>query len=1153
MKNLLTILMLVLIISFMNAQNNPAPYIGTNLARGEDLLELRLAVSCTAEYTQSVGGKPNASAYITTWLEAINDIYGREYCVRFKLIPNNDDLIFTDANNDPWPAVGEGGPCSTADNALLNAQGTQIDNLIGAANYDISHIFMIYPNGGGGCAGGFKTGISGPPSIPITRHEIGHQFSQPHTISNGGNNNFELSGGNWTIQGGNQQSYAHSSSYHELADHLLTTEANAGTKIPTNNTIPTVSAGADLAIPINTPFVLNGTAYDPDPGDVLTYAWDQLDRGIDQNSPVGDDSQGSLFMRFLPTQSSSRTIPKMSDVIAGNYQTSQENLPTQAREMNIRLTVNDSHRYNHNGTMVNASGVNSDDLKITVVNAGPFMVGAPNNETEVWTAGTNNVAVGWNVANTNIAPVSCAIVDILLSVDGGFTYPYTLAAGVPNNGNAMVNLSSGIPQTSKARVKVECASYENVRFFDISNNDFTVNSTCNSFGGLIIPSNPVSAAPNDNSLNLTLNPIYGQAVSTLPFEVDNSDPTSVFGLYTDATQMGCNNGCCNVNYDLITFTVDQTSTYNLSFLFNNGNEFLAIYDGVFDPNQPCNNFLASNYHDDGLGNYTSHDLALTAGQTYSITVHRVFEPNVTKNGSVGISSSTGGKAILLDATNTPPANAYAYTYVAVDTETKLITSVNANADFRTLDEGFYQVFGLSYRTADPAVNPNTFINQTIDMAQNSPNCAQFSNNHVSVRVEGCTLITVLPVSTSACDVNTNTYSQDLKVIYEFQPGGGNLVINNQSFGITGSPQYVTLNNLTANGQAVNINASFSAEPACSFTQSAVFTAPPSCDFSQTSCNTYLATDGPITISGTGGPTITSTINVPVAGTITDINIKNLNGIHSYISDLTFTLQSPQGTSVTIITSRCGDMDDFNINLDDEAANPISCPYNLGNTHSPDNPLSAFDNENPNGNWTLTIVDGFNEDGGQLNGWTLEICGALAVANCSAVPPVSGTIVAGTYHNSNINTGGIVLAPSTVVVKSGNPMTFGSNFEVQLGATFLAIPEDCNNALANDEVDDRRGLEEEELNVQATAKTLQIHPNPFIDQTTITYQINEATEVSVSVYDMNGRKVTQLVPNHKVEAGNYEVIYQPNQSPYGVYVVVLKTTDMIISKRLVWMR
>jgi len=54
------------------------------------------------------------------------------------------------------------------------------------------------------------------------------------------------------------------------------------------------------------------------------------------------------------------------------------------------------------------------------------------------------------------------------------------------------------------------------------------------------------------------------------------------------------------------------------------------------------------------------------------------------------------------------------------------------------------------------------------------------------------------------------------------------VVNGQSFAIATSPQSVTLTGLTANGAAVSVTASFSADAGCSRTEAALFTAPASC-------------------------------------------------------------------------------------------------------------------------------------------------------------------------------------------------------------------------------------------------------------------------------------------------------------------------------------
>ena len=100
--------------------------------------------------------------------------------------------------------------------------------------------------------------------------------------------------------------------------------------------------------------------------------------------------------------------------------------------------------------------------------SGPFVVTAP--DTAITVAAGGALAVTWNVANTNVAPVGVSNVSILLSTDGGYTYPTTLAASTPNNGSTTVTLPAGL-KTTTARIKV--AAVGNI-FFDISNANFSI-------------------------------------------------------------------------------------------------------------------------------------------------------------------------------------------------------------------------------------------------------------------------------------------------------------------------------------------------------------------------------------------------------------------------------------------------------------------------------------------------------------------------------------------------------------------------------------------------------------------------------------------------------------------------------------------------------
>lgn len=92
----------------------------------------------------------------------------------------------------------------------------------------------------------------------------------------------------------------------------------------------------------------------------------------------------------------------------------------------------------------------------------------------------------------------------------------------------------------------------------------------------------------------------------------------------------------------------------------------------------------------------------------------------------------------------------------------------------------------------------------------------------------CSISAVSAGTQSACNPGTNTYTQGVTVTYTNAPASGTLNVNGQSFAITSSPQTVTLTNLTANGNSVNVTAQFSADPSCTLTSNGLFTAPPSC-------------------------------------------------------------------------------------------------------------------------------------------------------------------------------------------------------------------------------------------------------------------------------------------------------------------------------------
>lgn len=131
-----------------------------------------------------------------------------------------------------------------------------------------------------------------------------------------------------------------------------------------------------------------------------------------------------------------------------------------------------------------------------------------------------------------------------------------------------------------------------------------------------------------------------------------------------------------------------------------------------------------------------------------------------------------------------------------------------------------------------------------------------------------------------------------------------------------------------------------------------------------------ASDLPLDINDRS--TAVSVLEVTQDVTITDVNVENLDISHTFVGDLTITLTSPAGTTVTLMDQECGSGQNILVNFDDSADFTTICPPNDDSTYQPFGALSDFNEENAVGNWTLSVTDGFDQDQGAINGWNLVL-------------------------------------------------------------------------------------------------------------------------------------------------------------------------------------
>lgn len=510
---------------------------------GGTLRTYRLALACTGEYAVAVCS-PNAptvgqtAAAMLTSMNRVNGVYEKEVSLRMILVANNNNLIYLNGATDPYTNNSGG--------AMLGENQSNVDAIIGSANYDIGHVFST---GGGGiaslnspCNASSKArGVTGqgnpvgdPFDIDYVAHEMGHQWGGNHSMAGCGsspNSTKYEPGSGTTIQAyagicsneniqPNSDPHFHAISFDEISNYI-NGGGNCGVNTPTGNTLPVINPlpNNGLSIPAGTPFILSGSATDAN-GDALTYCWEQWDFSgtatwnAGATAPAGNTVP--LFKSRLPKTTGERMFPDIAVILAGYPATPPsamnglkgETLSPVARTMKFKLTVRDNRA---GGGGVVSSGTDgcqtSGIYQINVAASAPFVVTAPNTTGISWNSGSSQT-ITWDVAATNAAPISCANVSIELSTDGGLTFPVTIAASTANDGTEIITVPNN--PTTQARIRVKAVG--NI-FFDINNANFTIVAANPDFDfATPAPATVVCGGPTSAVINLATTQTLGYSV-----------------------------------------------------------------------------------------------------------------------------------------------------------------------------------------------------------------------------------------------------------------------------------------------------------------------------------------------------------------------------------------------------------------------------------------------------------------------------------------------------------------------------------------------------------------------------------------------------------------------------------------------------------------
>src|SRR5690606_11520362 len=357
-------------------------------------------------------------------------------------------------------------------NTLIDQSQSVINGTIGFNNYDIGHTVATNTSGlaqmyspcstsKAKVVTGISQPVGDPSDIDYVAHEMGHQWGANHTFNNscsGNRNNSTAietgSGSTIMAYAGicppnvqfNSDAYFHAISLAEM-DTFVNNQATCSTNTSTNIVAPVITSILNYSIPRGTAFVLRGNATDVDSNN-LTYCWEQTNPQVSTQPPVSSSTSGPNFRSVAPSASPNRYMPSLQNVLNGNLTPTWEVVPFVGRSMNFALTVRD------NDSPFGGQTARANMIVTTSGSIGPFSVTSQNTTTP-WTT-TTQQTITWDVAGTTNAPVNTSHVNILLSTDGGMTYPIVLAANTPKDGSEQITVP-GV-NTNSGRIMVEAVN-----------------------------------------------------------------------------------------------------------------------------------------------------------------------------------------------------------------------------------------------------------------------------------------------------------------------------------------------------------------------------------------------------------------------------------------------------------------------------------------------------------------------------------------------------------------------------------------------------------------------------------------------------------------------------------------------------------------------
>jgi len=346
------------------------------------------------------------------------------------------------------------------------------------------------------------------------------------------------------------------------------------------------------------------------------------------------------------------------------------------------------------------------------------------------------------------------------------------------------------------------------------------------------------------------------------------------------------------------------------------------------------------------------------------------------------------------------------------------------------------------------------------------------------------------------------------------------------------------------------------------------------------CAETASMNVPLNISGSGLPTVNSTINITSQGTINDVNVPLIKANYQPVRSLRFTLISPAGTEVVLFDQKCGNTLRFETGFDDEAPGEVVCPPDDKIVVKPAQALSAFKGQNTAGTWTLrtrVVTAGFG-GGGSIDSWNIEFCSTLSPNNPTLLKNDTLRVPPGqtnTYTRNQLevqdtdNTPAqlryllVTLPQHGTLTRGGAPLAVGSSFtQAEVTGFQLRYTHNGNNALFDSftfVVEDGTGgwlpTQRAPIKIDPNATVgvkdllqgdfISVFPNPTSDVLNVQFQTLPKGALTIRLFNTQGQEVQR----QRFDTVVTTLQIPTNELANGVYFLSVQTPEGIATKKV----